>query len=55
MKKIFNENSEDVLGTRSDFLLQTFSNIYYQDGERILELNKKGLKGFFSVDKIKLI
>lgn len=42
----------NIPGTRTDFLIQTQSNISYQDGKRVLELNKQALKDYFFVNEI---
>jgi hypothetical protein len=41
-----------ITNTKSIFLIQTNSNIHYQNNERILELNKDELKKYFNVNEI---
>lgn len=41
-----------IINSKSNFLIQINSNIYYQNNERILELNKEGLKKYFNVTEI---
>lgn len=42
----------NIPGNKTDFLIQTNSNIHYQNNERILELSKEGLKKYFNVNEI---
>lgn len=42
----------NIPGDRTNFLIQTHSNISYQDGKRVLELSKQGLKEYFFVTEI---
>lgn len=37
---------------RREFLLITYSNIYSEDGRKVLELNERNLKKFFNVNEI---
>lgn len=37
---------------KKEFLLKTYSNIHYEEGKRVLELNKQSLKKFFNANEI---